>query len=208
MAREQIGIFGGTFDPPHLGHLILASEAYSQLKLDRLLWILTPDPPHKQEQVISSVEDRLAMVKLAIEDNPKFELSRVELDRPGPHYTLDTVETIAEEYPEADITPIIGGDSLRDLPTWHNPKGLLYASHWVGVMRRPGEEPNLDALERTLPGISSKVHYVDAPLLEIASREIRSRVAEGRPYRYYLPTQVYDYINEHHLYQQSEPVKK
>ncbi len=208
MAREQIGIFGGTFDPPHLGHLILASEAYSQLKLDRLLWILTPDPPHKQEQVISSVEDRLAMVKLAIEDNPKFELSRVELDRPGPHYTLDTVETIAEEYPEADITPIIGGDSLRDLPTWHKPKELLYASHWVGVMRRPGEEPNLDALERTLPGISSKVHYVDAPLLEIASREIRSRVAEGRPYRYYLPTQVYEYINEHHLYQQSEPVKK
>jgi len=208
MAREQIGIFGGTFDPPHLGHLILASEAYSQLKLDRLLWILTPDPPHKQEQVISSVEDRLAMVKLAIEDNPKFELSRVELDRPGPHYTLDTVETIAEEYPEADITPIIGGDSLHDLPTWHKPKELLYASHWVGVMRRPGEEPNLDALERTLPGISSKVHYVDAPLLEIASREIRSRVAEGRPYRYYLPTQVYEYINEHHLYQQSEPVKK
>jgi nicotinate-nucleotide adenylyltransferase len=208
MPREQIGLFGGTFDPPHLGHLILASEAYSQLGLDRLLWILTPDPPHKQDQIITPVEHRLAMVNLAISDNPKFELSRVELDRPGPHYTLDTVESIAEKYPEADITPIIGGDSLRDLPTWHKPKELLYACHWVGVMRRPGEEPDLRELERELPGISSKVHYVDAPLLEIASREIRSRVAEGRPYRYYLPRPVFEYIKEHDLYRQSEPVSE
>ena len=206
MAREQIGLFGGTFDPPHLGHLILASEAHSQLGLDRLLWILTPDPPHKQEQTISSVEHRVAMVKLAIADNPSFELSRVELDRPGPHYTLDTVEIIADQYPNADITPIIGGDSLRDLPTWHRPKELLYRCHWVGVMRRPGEETNLEALERQLPGIRSKVHYVDAPLLEIASREIRRRVAEGLPYRYYLPHPVYEYVNKHHLYQQSEVV--
>ena len=208
MAREQIGLFGGTFDPPHLGHLILASEAYSQLGLDRLLWILTPDPPHKQDQVISPVEHRLAMVKLAIADNPAFELSRVELDRPGPHYTLDTVEAIAQKYPEADITPIIGEDSLHDLPSWHKPKELLYACHWVGVMRRPGEDPSLKELERELPGISSKVHYVDAPLLEIASREIRSRVASGREYRYYLPVPVFEYINKHHLYKLSEVVKK
>ena len=119
MSREQIGLFGGTFDPPHLGHLILASEAYAQLKLDRLLWILTPEPPHKQDQPITSIAHRLAMVKLAIEGNPIFELSRVELDRPGPHYTLDTIDLIAEEYPEADITPIIGGDLLRDLPKWN-----------------------------------------------------------------------------------------
>ncbi len=169
-SREQIGLFGGTFDPPHLGHLILASEAFFQLELDRLLWILTPQPPHKQDQAITPVEHRLAMVNLAIEDNPSFELSRVELDRPGPHYTLDTVEIIANQYPEADITPIIGGDSLRELPTWHQPQALLFACHWVGVMRRPGEVANLDTLESKLPGISSKVHYVDAPLLEIASR--------------------------------------
>jgi nicotinate-nucleotide adenylyltransferase len=208
MARQQIGLFGGTFDPPHLGHLILASEAYSQLGLDRLLWILTPDPPHKQDQAITSIEHRLAMVNLAIEDNPSFELSRVELDRPGPHYTLDTVESIAEQYPDADITPIIGGDSLRDLPKWHRPKELLYACHWVGVMRRPGEAPNLDELERELPGISSKIHYVDAPLLEIASREIRSRIANGRPYRYYLPWPVYEYISQHHLYQRAHVINQ
>ncbi len=208
MARQQIGLFGGTFDPPHLGHLILASEAHAQLGLDRLLWILTPDPPHKQDQVITSVEHRLAMLNLAIADNPTFELSRIELDRPGPHYTLDTVEAIAEKYPDADITPIIGGDSLNDLPTWHRPRELLYACHWVGVMRRPGEEPNLEELERELPGISSKVHYVDAPLLEIASREIRSRIADGRPYRYYLPLPVYEYISQHHLYQQAHLINQ
>jgi nicotinate-nucleotide adenylyltransferase len=206
MSREQIGLFGGTFDPPHLGHLILASEAYAQLELNRLLWILTPEPPHKQDQSVTSIEHRLAMVNLAIEDNPDFELSRVELDRPGPHYTLDTVELIAKQYPEADITPIIGGDSLRDLPTWHRPKELLQACHWVGVMHRPGEQENLEEVERSLPGISSKVHYVDAPLLEIASREIRNRITHGQTYRYYLPPLVYEYIEQNHLYHQSQIV--
>jgi len=203
--RERIGLFGGTFDPPHLGHLILASEAQFQLELDRLLWTLTPEPPHKQDQPITPIEHRLAMVNLAIADNPSFELSRAELDRPGPHYTLDTIRLVAEQNPQAELVPVIGGDSLHDLPTWHRPKELLYAAHWIGVMRRPGESANLEELERELPGISSKVHYVDAPLLEIASREIRSRIADGRPFRYYLPDPVYHYINQHQLYHQSKP---
>jgi nicotinate-nucleotide adenylyltransferase len=205
MSRERIGLFGGTFDPPHVGHLILASEAQSQLELDRLFWTLTPEPPHKQDQLITSLEHRLAMVNLAIADNPSFELSRVELDRPGPHYTLDTINLVAEQNPDAEIVPVIGGDSLHDLPTWHRPQELLYAAHWIGVMRRPGESANLEELERELPGISSKVHYVDAPLLEIASSEIRSRIANGRPFRYYLSEPVYHYINQHHLYYHSKP---
>jgi len=205
MSRERIGLFGGTFDPPHLGHLILASEAQSQLELNRLLWTLTPEPPHKQDQPISSIEHRLAMVNLAIADNPSFELSRAELDRPGPHYTLDTIKLVAEQNPDAELVPVIGGDSLNDLPTWHHPQELLFAAHWIGVMRRPGESASLEKLERELPGISAKVHYVDAPLLEIASREIRSRIADGRPFRYYLPNPVYHYINQHHLYHQSKP---
>ncbi|HLO15587.1 MAG TPA: nicotinate-nucleotide adenylyltransferase [Anaerolineales bacterium] len=207
-SHERVGLFGGTFDPPHVGHLILASEARSQLELKRILWTVTPDPPHKQDQWITPLEHRLAMVKLAIRDNPFFELSRVELDRPGPHYTVDTIRLLAEQNPDAEIVPIIGGDSLHDLPTWHQPKELLYAAHWVGVMRRPGEEPDLQELERELPGISSKVHYVDAPLLEIASREIRNRVATGQPFRYYLPNPVYHYINKHHLYQQPEAIHR
>lgn len=208
MAHERIGLFGGTFDPPHLGHLILASEAKSQLELTRLLWTVTPDPPHKQEQPITPLEHRLAMVRLAIGDNPSFELSEVELDRPGPHYTVDTIKLVADQNPGAEIVPVIGGDSLQDLPTWHQPREILYAAHWVGVMRRPGEETNLEELERELPGIRSKVHYVDAPLLEIASSEIRSRVATGKPFRYYLPDPVYEYINEHHLYRESEVVNR
>lgn len=198
----RIGLFGGTFDPPHLGHLILASEAQTQLGLNRLLWILTPEPPHKLDQTITPVEDRLAMVQLAIADNPAFELSRIELDRPGPHYTLDTIQLVAAQNPGADIVPIIGGDSLRDLPKWHEPQKLVYACHWIGVMRRPYDRSNLDELESQLPGISSKVHYVDAPLLEIASREIRNRIAEGKSVRYYLPANVFDYISQHHLYQE------
>ncbi len=204
--HQRVGLFGGTFDPPHVGHLILAAEAKSQLELSRVLWTVTPDPPHKQDQPITSLEHRLAMVKLAIEDNPSFELSRVELDRPGPHYTVDTIKILAEQNPGTEIVPIIGGDSLNDLPTWHQPQEILYAAHWVGVMRRPGEKANLQELERELPGISSKVHYVDAPLLEIASREIRVRAATGKPFRYYLPASVYEYIEQHHLYPESEVI--
>jgi nicotinate-nucleotide adenylyltransferase len=202
--HERLGLFGGTFDPPHVGHLILASEAKWQLELSRVLWTVTPDPPHKQDQPITSLEHRLAMVRLAIGDDPSFELSEVELSRPGPHYTVDTIKLLAQQNSEAEIVPILGGDSLNDLPTWHQPKELLYAVHWVGVMRRPGEQTNLEALERELPGISSKIHYVDAPLLEIASREIRNRVATGKPFRYYLPETVYEYIERHHLYHPSE----
>jgi nicotinate-nucleotide adenylyltransferase len=200
LVHERVGLFGGTFDPPHVGHLILASEAKSQLELTRVLWSVTPDPPHKQDQTITPLEHRLAMVQLAIEDEPAFVLSDIERKRPGPHYTIDTIKLLAQENPGAEIVPIMGGDSLNDLPTWHQPKEILFAAHWVGVIRRPGEETDLEALEHELPGITSKVHYVDAPLLEIASREIRNRVATGRPFRYYLPASVYEYIERHQLY--------
>jgi nicotinate-nucleotide adenylyltransferase len=206
--HERVGLFGGTFDPPHLGHLILASEAKAQLELTRLLWTVTPDPPHKQDQTITPLEHRLAMVKLAIEDNPAFEISDVELSRPGPHYTIDTIRLLAKQNPNAEIVPIIGGDSLNDLPTWHEPKEILFTAHWVGVMRRPGEETNLKELEQELPGITSKIHYVDAPLLEIASSEIRHRVAAGKPFRYYLPEHVYEYIEKHHLYQPAHVINQ
>jgi len=203
MQHEQIGLFGGTFDPPHLGHMILASEAISQLQLGRLFWILTPSPPHKQNQIITPAKHRLAMVELAIQGNPLFELSRVELDRPGPHFTIDTVQIILDQNPGADLTPIIGGDSLRDLPTWSHSKDLVDACFKIGVMRRPGEQEDLDILETHIPGIRSKVQYVDAPLLEIASREIRNRVAEGKPFQYYLLPSVYEYIITNHLYSRS-----
>ncbi len=120
-----IGLFGGTFDPPHIGHLILAAEMRAQLSLDRLLWVLTPDPPHKQGQLITPVEHRLAMVKLAISNNDQFELSMVDIDRPGPYYAQDSVKIIAKQNPGADLVYLMGGDSLRDLPAWHCPTELV-----------------------------------------------------------------------------------
>ncbi len=197
---ERIGLFGGTFDPPHVGHLILASEAHAQLQLTRLLWVLTPTPPHKLDQPITGLEHRLAMVARAIADNPDFELSRLELDRPGPHFTLDTVRLVKERQPAADIILVIGGDSLHDLPTWRLAPHLVAACREIGVMRRPGDSADLSALEGVLPGIQAKVRFVDAPLLEIASSEIRRRAAQGEPFRYYVPGAVYDYILEHQLY--------
>ena len=201
MPIERIGLFGGTFDPPHLGHLILAGEACEQIALTHLLWVLTPEPPHKQNQTVTAVEHRLAMLQLAIEDDPRFELSRIELERPGPHYTLDTVKIMKKLHPSAEIVLLIGGDSLHDLPTWHRPADLMAACDTIGVLRRPGDSADLPALERQLPGISSKVRFVDAPLLEIASRDIRSRAAQGKSFRYYLPPKVYAYIQTHRLYQ-------
>ncbi len=201
--NERIGIFGGTFDPPHLGHLILAAEARAQLNLTRLLWVLTPTPPHKLQQPISPIEDRLTMLKLALKDEPAFELSTMEMERPGPHYTLDTLQVLADKYTGVDLILLLGGDSLRDLPTWYRPADLVAACRQIGVMRRPSNSVELSALEKQIPGITDKVRFVDAPLLEIASHEIRRRASSGLPFRYYLLPSVYDYVIEHKLYQKS-----
>ena len=197
---QRLGIFGGTFDPPHLGHLILASEAYAALHLTRVLWVLTSVPPHKLGQSISDVKDRLAMVRLALKGEPAFQLSSVDMDRPGPHYTLDTVKLLTAQNPDADMVLLIGGDSLHDLPTWHKPIELVANLAEIGVMRRPDDLIDLVSLEAQIPGLTAKVRYIDAPLLEIASHEIRERAAAGLPYRYYLPPAVYEYIADHRLY--------
>jgi nicotinate-nucleotide adenylyltransferase len=196
----RLGVFGGTFDPPHLGHLILAAEARSQLQLDRLLWVLTPYPPHKQNQSVSSLEQRLALVEAALAPDITFDLSRVEIDRPGPHYAADTIELLRQEYPDTGIFYLIGGDSLHDLPTWHEPQRFLSQIAGLGVMRRPGDYVNPTVLERALPGIDHKLLMIHAPLMEISSSELRQRIASGKPFRYYLPPAVYDLIVERGYY--------
>lgn len=197
---ERIGVFGGTFDPPHIGHLILAAEALSQLNLERLLWVLTPNPPHKRGQFITPLAVRLEMVVAAIRDDPAFELSRVDLDRPGPHYAVDTVRLLRAQYPGKGIVYLMGGDSLRDLPGWHAPESFLAECAGLGVMRRPGDRVNLGGLEARLPGISLRVEFVSAPLLEISSSQVRERVRSGKPYRYYLPRGVYEIVQRKGLY--------
>ena len=197
---ERIGIFGGTFDPPHLGHLILASECRRQLELTRLLWVLTPQSPHKLDQSITQLTDRLEMVRRAIADEPAFELSTIEFERPAPQYMVDTLEILQGKNPGAELILLMGADSLRALDTWHRPMDLLSACHEIGVMRRPGDSIDLSELEAILPGLTDKVRFVEAPLLQISSREIRRRIAERSDFRYFLPPAVYEYIQSRHLY--------
>lgn len=200
MPRTKIGFFGGTFDPPHIVHLILASEAAYQFGLSRLYWILTPDPPHKQAQSITPFSQRLEMLRLVTAGNPLFEISRLEIDRPGPHYTVDTVRLLAEQQPDADIVLLLGGDSLRDLPTWRLNADLVAAVSKIGVMRRPGDPFDMPALEAKIPGLTEKVDFIDALLQNLSSREIRRRVLNAEVYRYYILPAIYDYIKSNHLY--------
>lgn len=200
----RVGVFGGTFDPPHVGHQILAAECLFQLVLDRLLWVLTPVPPHKPDQPVTPVEMRLELLQAALDDNPSFQLSTIEIDRPPPHYAFETLLLLRRQFPSAHLAYLMGGDSLHDLPGWRQPAEFIAASDSIGVMRRPGDNIDLTALEKRFPGLSSKVEFVEAPLLEISATEIRRRAALGQPFRYYLPPKVYQIIEERQLYRTSD----
>jgi len=201
MEKKRMGIFGGTFDPPHVGHLILAAEARDQLDLDCTIWVLTPDPPHKRGQNISPLPQRLEMVELAVGEDEGFRLSHVDIDRPGPHYSLDTVNILKDQYPERELIYLMGGDSLQDLPNWHQPHDFLTLLDGIGVMRRPGDDIDLSELLAALPELSEKLNFVTAPLLEISAQQIRRRVREQRAYRYYLLPSIYKYIQRERIYQ-------
>ena len=201
LSRNRIGVFGGTFDPPHVGHMILAAEALSQLNLDRILWVLTSVPPHKRDRMISATTQRLSLVQAAIQDEPAFNLSTVDIDREGPHYAVDTMRILRAQYPEAELIYLIGEDSLYDLPDWYQPQTLVEEVAGIGVMRRPGKTVNMQALETALPGIRSKVAFVEAPLLEISSSQVRQRIHHGKAFQYYLLPSVYELIQTHGYYQ-------
>jgi nicotinate-nucleotide adenylyltransferase len=197
----RTGIFGGTFDPPHIAHLILAGEANYQLELERLLWVLTPFPPHKHGRTILPLPIRLELLSAALRSEPAFQLSRVDIDRPAPHYALDTVKLLRAEYPQDELIYIMGGDSLHDLPTWHQPQQFVAACNALGVMRRPGDQVDLPALEAQIPRISAKIRMIEAPLLQISASDLRQRIPQGLPYRYFLPDSVYEMISQRKLYQ-------
>ncbi len=203
--KMRVGIFGGTFDPPHVGHLILAMEAFDQLHLDKVLWVLTPNPPHKIGKEITSTEIRLEMVEASIGDDPAFQLSRVDIDRSGPHYMRDTVDLLRLEFPAASLVFLMGGDSLRDLSTWHEPVEFVNSCDHLGVMHRVGEKIDLFLLEKKIPGISQKVEFIEAPILEISSQKVRQLVSLGKPYRYYLLPSVFEIIQSKGLYRTQYP---
>ncbi len=198
---QKLGLFGGTFDPPHLGHLILAAEAQHQLALDFVLWVLTPEPPHKSGQIISSWQTRMQLLEAAIDSDPGFAISRVEIDRPPPHYAFETVHLVKQQFPDDELVYLMGGDELRDLATWKQPVDFLAACDAIGVMRRPADAVDLLALEREFPGVTDKVWFLAAPLIEISASEIRRRIGAGQPVRYFLPQAVYNLILKQKLYQ-------
>jgi nicotinate-nucleotide adenylyltransferase len=197
---QRVGIFGGTFDPIHIGHLAAVDDAAALLDLDRVLFVPNRIPPHKMDRSVSSTEARVAMVSLAVAGNPLFELSTIELEREGPSYTLDTLRELRTRFPGAELTFLAGCDALNALHTWHEPEALLREFGML-IMERPTDSPvDWAAIETRFPGIRDQVRVLEVPLLDISSADIRRRVREGRPIRYYVVPAVAEYIQTHGLY--------
>lgn len=195
---SRIGILGGTFDPIHLGHLILASYAADDLGLDTVLFMPAQTPPHKIGDAISAVEHRVEMVRLAIEQDARFELSTLDLISDKPSFTSALLQRFTAESPDATLFFLIGADSLRDFPTWHEPGTILELAE-LGVARRPGtiiDSGTLDAL----PGLRERTWVFSSPLIDISSTSVRERVAAGKPITWLVPENVEKYILQHHLY--------
>jgi nicotinate-nucleotide adenylyltransferase len=205
-SRGRVGIFGGTFDPIHVGHLILAQEACFQLQLDCVYFVPAGDPPHKQERDVSWVEHRIRMAELATAEVDEFLVSRVEADRPGPHYTVDTVRLLQAELGATQLYFLMGMDSLRDLPTWRNPQWLIQQCKLV-VLTRPDITLDWEVLEAALPGLRPQVILLDMPALEISSTALRQRIRTGGPIRHQTPRVVEAYIRKYRLYQ-AEDIRK
>ena len=195
----RLGILGGTFDPPHIAHLVMADQARNQLNLSRVVLVPAGQPPHKLGRPVTPIEHRLVMTQLAIADDPSLALSRVEVDRPGPHYTADTLAVLRTAHPEDELYLLIGSDSLRDLMAWRDPARVV-AQARLAVMRRPDAEPDMHTLEVAIPGIGARVEWVDAPWLDISSHDIQRRARAGLSIRHLVPAAVERYIVEHGLY--------
>ena len=195
----RLGILGGTFDPPHIAHLVIADQAREQLDLEGVLFVPAGQPPHKLDRAMSSVEQRVAMTHLAVAGDKRFRLSRVDVDRPGPHYTSDMLALLQAKHPAAELYLLIGSDSLRDFMMWHDPACVI-AQARLAVMRRPGAEPDLSGLKVALPGITARIHWVDAPWLDVSSTDIQRRVRAGLSIRYLVTGAVEQYILEQGLY--------
>jgi nicotinate-nucleotide adenylyltransferase len=194
-----VGLLGGTFDPVHIGHLILAETTRDALSLDHVEFVPAHIPPHKSELDITAQADRLAMLEAAIAGIPHFQINPLELSRPGRSFTVDTLSELNQTRPEDRFVFIVGSDSLRDLPTWHEPNRIVELGE-IAVIARPGVEVDLDALGKVLPGLRARCHAIDAPLIDISSSRLRASVREGRSIRFQSPDAVIEYMARHGLY--------
>lgn len=202
--RRAVGALGGTFDPPHYGHLVGAQEVQAILDLERVLFVPTGHPPHKQDEPVTDVVHRVRMVEMAVAGNPVFELCLADVERPGPSFTVDLVPTLQARLGEdTELYFLVGGDSAQDLPLWREPAELLQRCRLV-VFTRPGcPEPDLGELEHKVPGARDRIISLSTPGVDISSSELRRRVRQGQPIRYLVPDAVERYIREQGLYGRS-----
>ncbi len=202
MADLRLGVLGGTFDPPHYGHLALAGHAREQLGLERVLWVPAGDPWRKPGTAVTPGEHRLAMLRLALAGNDAFEISTLEVDRPGPSYTVETLAALHRERPEHELFFLLGADALRDLPAWHEAPRILELA-FLGATAREGARPSEAELEALMSGLSTRVVWFEMPRLDISASDIRRRAARGESLRSLVPPAVEAYIQQHKLYRSS-----
>jgi nicotinate-nucleotide adenylyltransferase len=202
---RRIGILGGTFDPPHIGHLWLAALARDALDLERVLVIPARRPPHKRSRSsMTPAEVRVEMARAAIAEDAGLELSLIEMERSGPSYTVDSVEALLERYAEqARLTLLMAADSLVQIDTWREPDRLLSLVDWAVAPRGGAELPTREAIRERFGSAARRIHYLDGPAIDLSSSEIRRRVAAGQTIRYLVPRDVERLIAERRLYRRS-----
>lgn len=191
--RRRIGIMGGTFDPIHHGHLVAASEVQHEFDLDEVVFVPTGEQPFKKDRKVTLAEHRYLMTVIATANNPRFSVSRVDIERGGTTYTIDTLRDLRREYPDADLFFITGADVLPEIMRWKEPDELWELAHFVGV-NRPGHQLDLTGLPR------ENFDLLEVPALAISSTDIRTRAGAGRPVWYLVPDGVVQYISKYHLY--------
>jgi nicotinate-nucleotide adenylyltransferase len=195
----RLGILGGTFNPPHLGHLVCAQEAYLQLELSRVLLMPARIPPHKAVDDEPGPEHRLELCRRAVDDDPRFAVSDLEMRREGPSYTVDTLEELHSQDPDTELFLIVGGDVAAGLPRWHEPERVLSLATLAIAKRRGTPRASIEDALRTLPG-GERARFFAMPGIAFSSTMVRDRVRSGQPIRYIVPDGVATYINDHGLY--------
>jgi nicotinate-nucleotide adenylyltransferase len=205
---RRVGVFGGTFDPVHLAHLVLAEQAREQARLDEVWFVPSARPPHKLDRPLTAFDRRVEMLAMALAGNPAFHIDQSEKDRPGPSFTADTLDDFRRRHPDCEFFLLIGTDTLKDLPTWHDPARVIEAATLL-VMARPQNPVVAPEALRAALGLPERVplrlQVVQAPLIDIASRDLRDRAAHGRSLRYLVPRAVECYIEDKHLYRAGPP---
>jgi len=199
--RGATGVFGGTFDPIHVAHLAIAEAARDTFGLRRVLFVPAAEPPHKSDRQITAVEHRLAMVEAAIIGNAGFKVSRIEVDRAGPSYTVDTLAALSESAPGPRLALIMSADSYAEFSTWREPDRILGLADLIVAPRDGFAAADPDLVPRQFPDASAAIAFLDGPGIRLSASEIRERAAAGRSIRYLVPDAVAAYISDHSLYQ-------